>query len=43
MTGWNPVRLYEQLLEKEYEDLEDTWMSYEEQHLLEEYYFTRQR
>nr|XP_056707107.1 phospholipase DDHD1 [Euleptes europaea] len=43
MTGWNPVRLYEQLLEKEYEDLEDTWMSYEEQHLLEEFYITKQR
>ncbi|XP_077180201.1 phospholipase DDHD1 isoform X3 [Paroedura picta] len=43
MTGWNPVRLYEQLLEKEYEDLEDTWMSYEEQHLLEEFYLTKQR
>ncbi|XP_054828425.1 phospholipase DDHD1 isoform X2 [Eublepharis macularius] len=43
MTGWNPVRLYEQLLEKEYEDLEDTWMTYEEQHLLEEFYLTKQR
>uniref|UniRef100_H9GBN5 DDHD domain containing 1 n=1 Tax=Anolis carolinensis TaxID=28377 RepID=H9GBN5_ANOCA len=43
MTGWNPVRLYEQLLEKEYDDLEDTWMSYEEQHLLEEFYLTKQR
>uniref|UniRef100_A0ACB8G6W0 Phospholipase ddhd1 n=1 Tax=Sphaerodactylus townsendi TaxID=933632 RepID=A0ACB8G6W0_9SAUR len=43
MTGWNPVRLYEQLLEKEYEDLEDTWMSFEEQHLLEEFYITKQR
>uniref|UniRef100_A0A670HN92 DDHD domain containing 1 n=1 Tax=Podarcis muralis TaxID=64176 RepID=A0A670HN92_PODMU len=43
MTGWNPVILYEQLLEKEYDDLEDTWMSYEEQHLLEEFYLTKRR
>ncbi|KAH0620231.1 hypothetical protein JD844_020295 [Phrynosoma platyrhinos] len=43
MTGWNPVRLYEQLLEKEYDDLEDTWMTYEEHHLLEEFYLTKQR
>ncbi|XP_038262938.1 phospholipase DDHD1 [Dermochelys coriacea] len=43
MTGWNPVRLYEQLLQKEEEDLEDGWMSYEEQHLLEELYITKQR
>ncbi|KAJ6654022.1 hypothetical protein lerEdw1_007531, partial [Lerista edwardsae] len=43
MTGWNPVRLYEQLLEKEYEELEDQWMTYEEQHLLEEFYLTKQR
>ncbi|XP_066480506.1 phospholipase DDHD1 [Tiliqua scincoides] len=43
MTGWNPVRLYEQLLEKEYEELEDSWMTYEEQHLLEEFYLTKQR
>ncbi|XP_073206204.1 phospholipase DDHD1 isoform X3 [Lepidochelys kempii] len=43
MTGWNPVRLYEQLLQKEEEDLEDCWMSYEEQHLLEELYITKQR
>ncbi|KAJ7345392.1 hypothetical protein JRQ81_001342 [Phrynocephalus forsythii] len=43
MMGWNPVRLYEQLLEKEYDDLEETWMSYEEQHLLEEFYLTKQR
>ncbi|KAM6467378.1 phospholipase DDHD1 isoform 2-T2 [Liasis olivaceus] len=43
MTGWNPVRLYEQLLEKEYDDLENTWMSYEEQHLLEEFYLTKKQ
>ncbi|KAM9147624.1 phospholipase DDHD1 [Pangshura tecta] len=43
MTGWNPVRLYEQLLQKEEEDLEDRWMSYEEQHLLEQLYITKQR
>uniref|UniRef100_A0A452ISA2 DDHD domain-containing protein n=1 Tax=Gopherus agassizii TaxID=38772 RepID=A0A452ISA2_9SAUR len=43
MTGWNPVRLYEQLLQKEEEDLEDRWMSYEEQRLLEELYITKQR
>ncbi|XP_026705818.1 phospholipase DDHD1 [Athene cunicularia] len=43
MTGWNPVRLYEQLLQKEEEELEDRWMSYEEQRLLEELYITKQR
>ncbi|KAM6273511.1 phospholipase DDHD1 isoform 2-T2 [Porphyrio hochstetteri] len=43
MTGWNPVRLYEHLLQKEEEELEDRWMSYEEQHLLEELYITKQR
>ncbi|KAM6130831.1 LOW QUALITY PROTEIN: phospholipase DDHD1 [Pterocles gutturalis] len=43
MTGWNPVRLYEQLLQKEEEELEDRWMSYEEQCLLEELYRTKQR
>ncbi|XP_063146610.1 phospholipase DDHD1 [Candoia aspera] len=43
MTGWNPVRLYEHLLEKEYDDLENTWMSYEEQHLLEEFYLTKKQ
>ncbi|XP_035746620.1 phospholipase DDHD1 [Egretta garzetta] len=43
MTGWNPVRLYEQLLQKEEEELEDPWMSYEEQRLLEELYITKQR
>ncbi|NWX20528.1 DDHD1 Phospholipase, partial [Aegotheles bennettii] len=43
MTGWNPVTLYEQLLQKEEEELEDSWMSYEEQRLLEELYRTKQR
>ncbi|NXI63452.1 DDHD1 Phospholipase, partial [Anseranas semipalmata] len=43
MTGWNPVRLYQQLLQKEDEELEDSWMSYEEQRLLEELYITKQR
>ncbi|NWV03101.1 DDHD1 Phospholipase, partial [Ptilonorhynchus violaceus] len=43
MTGWNPVRLYEQLLQKEEEELEERWMSYEEQRLLEELYVTKQR
>ncbi|NXX37341.1 DDHD1 Phospholipase, partial [Nicator chloris] len=43
MTGWNPVRLYEQLLQKEGEELEERWMSYEEQRLLEELYVTKQR
>ncbi|XP_068803631.1 phospholipase DDHD1 isoform X2 [Struthio camelus] len=43
MIGWNPVRLYEQLLQKEEEELEDHWMSYEEQRLLEELYITKQR
>ncbi|XP_063255736.1 phospholipase DDHD1 isoform X3 [Prinia subflava] len=43
MTGWNPVRLYEQLLQKEEEELEESWMSYEERRLLEELYVTKQR
>ncbi|XP_077640010.1 phospholipase DDHD1 isoform X1 [Lonchura striata] len=43
MTGWNPVRLYEQLLQKEEEELEEGWMSYEERRLLEELYLTKQR
>ncbi|XP_057236940.1 phospholipase DDHD1, partial [Malurus melanocephalus] len=46
MTGWNPVRLYEQLLQKEEEEEEleeQRWMSYEEQRLLEELYITKQR
>ncbi|XP_015721429.1 phospholipase DDHD1 isoform X3 [Coturnix japonica] len=43
MTGWNPVSLYEQLLRKEEEELEDSWMSYEERRLLEELYLTKQR
>ncbi|XP_032092567.1 phospholipase DDHD1 isoform X2 [Thamnophis elegans] len=43
MTGWNPVRLYEQLLEKEYDVLEHTWMTYEEQRLLEEFYLTKKQ
>ncbi|XP_036910229.1 phospholipase DDHD1 isoform X6 [Sturnira hondurensis] len=43
MTGWNPVRLYEQLLQKEEELLDERWMSYEERHLLDELYITKQR
>uniref|UniRef100_A0A8C6X829 DDHD domain containing 1 n=1 Tax=Naja naja TaxID=35670 RepID=A0A8C6X829_NAJNA len=43
MTGWNPVRLYEQLLEKEYDVLEHSWMTYEEQRLLEEFYLTKKQ
>ncbi|XP_021153885.2 phospholipase DDHD1 isoform X2 [Columba livia] len=43
MTGWNPFRLYEQSLQKEKEKLEDRWMSYEEQHLLEQLYIAEQR
>ncbi|NWQ77472.1 DDHD1 Phospholipase, partial [Columbina picui] len=43
MTGWNPFRLYEQSLQKEKEKLEDHWMSYEEQHLLEQLYIAEQR
>ncbi|KAM5341072.1 phospholipase DDHD1 isoform 5-T5 [Glossophaga mutica] len=42
MTGWNPVRLYEQLLQKE-ELPDERWMSYEERHLLDELYITKQR
>ncbi|XP_068253515.1 phospholipase DDHD1-like [Nyctibius grandis] len=40
MTGWNPLRRYERLLQKEEEQVEDRWMSYEEQRLL---YITKQR
>ncbi|XP_024423262.1 phospholipase DDHD1 isoform X7 [Desmodus rotundus] len=43
MTGWNPVRLYEQLLEKEEELPDERWMSYEERHLLDELYITKRR
>ncbi|KAM9090803.1 phospholipase DDHD1 isoform 5-T5 [Megaptera novaeangliae] len=43
MTGWNPVRLYEQLLQKEEELPDEQWMSYEEHHLLDELYITKQR
>ncbi|XP_008060424.1 phospholipase DDHD1 isoform X2 [Carlito syrichta] len=43
MTGWNPVRLYEQLLQKEEELPEERWMSYEERHLLDELYITKRR
>ncbi|XP_069064649.1 phospholipase DDHD1 isoform X2 [Pleurodeles waltl] len=43
MTGWNPVRLYEQLLRKDEEEREEHWMTYEEQHLLQELFLTKQR
>ncbi|XP_074146665.1 phospholipase DDHD1 isoform X1 [Sminthopsis crassicaudata] len=43
MTGWNPVRLYEQLMQKENELPDERWMSYEERHLLNEFYLTKQR
>ncbi|XP_043839455.1 phospholipase DDHD1 isoform X3 [Dromiciops gliroides] len=43
MTGWNPVRLYEQLMQKESELPDERWMSYEERHLLNEFYLTKQR
>lgn len=43
MTGWNPVRLYEQLLQKEKEFPDERWMSYEERHLLDELYITKRR
>ncbi|XP_027827675.1 phospholipase DDHD1 isoform X4 [Ovis aries] len=43
MTGWNPVRLYEQLLQKEEELPDERWMSYEERHLLDELYITKRR
>ncbi|XP_060246661.1 phospholipase DDHD1 isoform X3 [Meriones unguiculatus] len=43
MTGWNPVRLYEQLLQKEEELPDERWMSYEERHLLDELYMTKRR
>ncbi|XP_069493687.1 phospholipase DDHD1 isoform X2 [Ambystoma mexicanum] len=43
MTGWNPVRLYELLLQKDDEECEENWMTYEEQHILQELYLTKQR
>ncbi|KAM9645221.1 phospholipase DDHD1 isoform 9-T10 [Trichechus inunguis] len=43
MTGWNPVRLYEQLLQKEEELPDEQWMSYEKRHLLDELYVTKRR
>ncbi|CAH2329028.1 phospholipase DDHD1 isoform X2 [Pelobates cultripes] len=43
MTGWNPVRLYEQLEQHEDEYTEDHWPSYEEQHVLRELLLTKQR
>ncbi|XP_062061095.1 phospholipase DDHD1 isoform X2 [Lepus europaeus] len=43
MTGWNPVRLYEQLLQKEEELPDERWMSYEERNLLDELYITKRR
>ncbi|XP_030070570.1 phospholipase DDHD1 isoform X2 [Microcaecilia unicolor] len=43
MTGWNPVQFYEQMMEKDYEELEEHWLSYEEQHVLRELYLTKQR
>ncbi|XP_027716925.1 phospholipase DDHD1 isoform X4 [Vombatus ursinus] len=43
MTGWNPVRLYEKLMQKESELPDERWTSYEERHLLNELYLTKQR
>lgn len=43
MTGWNPVRLYEQLLQKEEELPDERWMTYEERQLLDELYITKRR
>ncbi|KAM8921260.1 phospholipase DDHD1 [Pelodytes ibericus] len=43
MTGWDPVRLYEQLDQHEDDDGEGPWTSYEEQHLLRELLLTKQR
>ncbi|XP_068110767.1 phospholipase DDHD1 isoform X3 [Hyperolius riggenbachi] len=43
MTGWNPVRLYEQLEQQDDEETEEQWISYEEQHLIRELYLTKQR
>ncbi|KAK2112725.1 Phospholipase ddhd1 [Saguinus oedipus] len=43
MTGWNPVRLYEHLLQKEEELPNERWMSYEERHLFDELYITKRR
>ncbi|XP_045436506.1 phospholipase DDHD1 isoform X4 [Pipistrellus kuhlii] len=43
MTGWNPVRFYEQLMQREDELPDEGWMSYEERHLLDELYITKRR
>uniref|UniRef100_A0A8C5WMG6 DDHD domain containing 1 n=1 Tax=Leptobrachium leishanense TaxID=445787 RepID=A0A8C5WMG6_9ANUR len=44
MTGWNPVRLYEQLEQHEDDDSTDgQWVSFEEQHVVRELLLTKQR
>ncbi|XP_003792180.1 phospholipase DDHD1 isoform X1 [Otolemur garnettii] len=43
MMGWNPVRLYEQLLRREDELPDEGWLSSEERHLLGELFLTRRR
>ncbi|XP_064420791.1 phospholipase DDHD1b isoform X2 [Latimeria chalumnae] len=43
MTGWNPIRLYEQLMQEDDDEVEERWMSYEKQHLLNELRSTKQR
>ncbi|XP_031218780.1 phospholipase DDHD1 isoform X7 [Mastomys coucha] len=43
MMGWDPLGLYEQLLQKEEELPDERWMSYEERHLLDELYITKRR
>ncbi|XP_053450813.1 phospholipase DDHD1 isoform X4 [Nycticebus coucang] len=43
MMGWNPVRLYEQLLRREDELPDEPWLSCEERHLLGELFLTRRR
>ncbi|XP_061854912.1 phospholipase DDHD1 isoform X2 [Colius striatus] len=43
MTGWSSIRLYEQLLQKKKEELEERRMSDEEQCLAEELYITKEQ
>ncbi|XP_033892043.3 phospholipase DDHD1-like isoform X1 [Acipenser ruthenus] len=42
MTGWDPVRMYQQV-ERDLKETDMRWLSYEERHLLEELHLTKQR
>ncbi|XP_029454161.1 phospholipase DDHD1 isoform X2 [Rhinatrema bivittatum] len=43
MTGWNPVQFYEQMMERDYEELGERWLSYEEHQVLQDLFLTKQR